>query len=181
MADQAPYPMLIARLHEANCADRVALTRYICELVLEDNPDNVTTLVVYAINLNALSLYAESEATLDRAEPLTSNKMLPKIISERGHTEQKRGTLAAAEALYLRAHQLDPDDADCLSAAASAAFHIGDLERAEEARRREGCLDDAYFNLDCYRRALEIDSHYSVAKHNLDDTESVLAEISNRV
>lgn len=189
----------IEGLHKANGANHIALTRHLCELILADHPNHVTTLVVYARNLTELSLYDEAETALDRAEPLANRKLRSKILDQRGHLESKRGNLGVAVKLHLHAHRMHPANATHLIYAASAAFSQGELERAVELSRKaiecpEGCIDEALYNLggyllaqqnyfeaiDCYHRALEIDPDYRVAKHNLEDAEKVVAHLSNQ-
>lgn len=184
---------LYEEIKSADLRDEIAYTRYLCEIYLKEDPDDAPTWIRYANNLISLRLYSAAEAALDSAEALVSEKHLHHVLAQRGHLRKEQGEFAAAEELYLRAHRLDPDDATYLIYAGSAAFSSGDLDRSAAFARQaiqcsEGCIDEAYFNLgghllakrqyheaaECYRKALEIDPDYEVAKKRLIDVNHIL-------
>lgn len=93
----------------------------------------------------------------------------------------------------MRAHKLLPNNATYLIFAGSVAFRRGDIERAQTLAKQatetsEGSIDEAFFNLgsyllsarryresaECYRKALEIDPDYDIAKERLSDVELIL-------
>lgn len=119
------------------------------------------------------------------------------VVAQRGHLLEARGDFLGAEQLFMQAHQLDPDDATCLIYAGSVAFRRGDIGRAEALARQatecsDGCIDEAWFNLggyllsakryseaaDCYRRALDIDPNYDIARERLSDVGLILKDNS---
>ncbi len=177
-------------LDKAEEAGHVASVRQLCEAFLFQRPDHGPTLVRYARALIDLALYDEAAVVLDRAEAVVPGEWRHLILAQRGHRLERMGNFSASEELYLKAHELDPENATHLVYAASVAFRRGDLHRAEELARkatscREGSFEEAYCNLggylltqrrymearDCYLRALEIDPAYAIAKKNLADAE----------
>ena len=129
------------------------------------------------------------------AEKFISENRRYSVLAQRGHLLLHKGHFADAKAKYLDAYDLEPDEATWLIFAASAAFHLGDIEGAEQLARRatecsEGCIDEAWFNLggyllsqkryeearDCYRRALAIDPDYEIAKKRLSDVDKILLQ-----
>lgn len=187
--DQALYRELV----QSDEAGRVALTRFLCERILGDDPEHVPTLIRYASCLIDLSLYDQANAIIDRAETLVPEERLHLVLAQRGHLFKAMGNFVGAESQYMSAHDLDSDDATYLIYAGSAAFARGDIGRAEELARAailcsEGCIDEAYFNLggyllakkqyteakSCYIRAIEIDPNYGIAKARLEDLEILL-------
>ena len=173
--------------------DQIGYVRYLCELYLKDHPGHARTLVMYARSLISLGQYADAFSAVDRAESSVSEEHLQYVFSLRGHLLEAQGDFAAAEKMFLKAYDLDPADATYLIFAASTAFSRGDLVRAETLARQatqcpEGAIDEAFFNLGgyllsqrqyqeavlCYRKALEIDSDYALAKERLADVELIL-------
>lgn len=184
---------MLEELSRADEAGHVALTRYLCEQVLADEPDHGPTLIRYASCLVDLSLYEDAAAALDRAERLVPYERRQLVMAQRGHMQKAMGNHNEAEKLFISAHEHDPDDATYLIYAGSAAFARGDVKRAEELARKalecsEGCLDEAFFNLGgyllaqrkheeargCYVRAIEIDPDYEIAKDRIEDLDRLL-------
>jgi len=153
----------------------------------------VPTLITYACNLTSLAQYSAAETALDRAAPLAPKERLHFVLAQRGHLLEAKGDFVGAEELFMQAHKLNPDDATYLIFAGSAAFRRGDIDHAQKLAGKaadcsEGCLDEAWFNLggyllsakryrdaaDCYRKALEIDPKYEIARERLEDVELIL-------
>jgi tetratricopeptide (TPR) repeat protein len=185
---------LLDTLNKADEAGQVAYTRQLCEAILYRQPGHGPTLVRYARVLIESALYDEAAVILDQAESVVPVDKRHLILEQRGHRFELMGNFSAAEELHMKAHDLVPNDATYLIYAASAAFRRGDIHRAEELARkailcRDGCLDEAYSNLggyllvqkrysearECYLRAIEIDSEYTIAKERLADVELVIS------
>jgi tetratricopeptide (TPR) repeat protein len=143
--------------------------------------------------LISLAQYSAARAALDHAQSIVPKERLHLVLAQRGHLKQAEGDFIGAEQIFLKVHELQPDDATYLIYAGSAAFRSGDIHRAEALARRattcaEGCLEEAWFNLggyllsarryqeaaDCYRRAIELDPTYEIAKVRLHDVELIL-------
>ena len=184
---------LLDDLNRADEVGHVALTRYLCEQVLVDDPVHGPVLIRYAACLSELSLYEDATAALDRAEQVVPYEWRRLVLAQRGHLQKLMGNYADAEMLFISAHEHAPNDATYLIHAGSAAFARGDISRAESLARKalecsEGCLDEAYFNLGgyllaqkkhdeargCYLHALEIDPDYRIAKSRLEDLDRLL-------
>jgi tetratricopeptide (TPR) repeat protein len=174
--------------------DKWGYARFLCERYLADHPEHGPTLIRYANCLITLAQYSKAEAVLDRAQGVVPPEMEKLVLAQRGHLLKAKGDFITAEKCYLRAHVLDPDDATYLIFAGSAAYDRGDIALAEihagsAIKCREGAIDEAYFNLggcllssqhyleaaECYRKALEIDPDYEIAKERLADVELVIA------
>lgn len=175
--------------------NQVGYARHLCERYLQDHPDHVPTLIRYACILISLAQYSAAQAALDHAQPITPKERLHLVIAQRGHLLEAQGNYVGAEELFMKAHALDPDDATYLIFAGSVAFRRGDIIRAEALARQatgcsDGCIDEAWFNLggyllsakrysdaaDCYRRALDIDPEYDLARERLNDVELILQD-----
>jgi tetratricopeptide (TPR) repeat protein len=184
---------LFEALRSAHQRDQIGYARHLCELHLQEYPDHVPTLINYACNLTSLAQYSAAQKALDHAQAIVPQERLHLVLAQRGHLLEAEGDFSAAEEMFMRAHELLPDDADYLIYAGLAAFKRGDINRAAELDGRakkcsEGCIDEAYFNLggcllstrqyseaaDCYRKALEIDPDYEIAKKRLTDVELIL-------
>lgn len=186
---------LYKAMRSADESDHVGYTRHLCERYLQDHPDHVPTLIRYACNLISLAQYSAAQAALDHAQPIAPKERLHLVIAQRGHLLEAQGDFLGAEELFMQAHGLDPDDATYLIYAACVAFRRGDIGRAESLARQasgctDGCIDEAWFNLggyllsakryseaaDCYRRALDIDPDYDIARERLGDVELILKD-----
>jgi len=185
---------LLSAVAAADEKDQIGYTRYLCERFLMDHPDHVPTLIRYACNLISLAQYDAAEAALDRAQSRVSAKRLHLVLAQRGHLLEAKGDFPNAERLFMEAHRLDPTDAAYLIYAGAVAFRSGDVDRAQKLASQatdctEGCVDEAWFNLggyllsakryhdaaDCYRKALEIDPDYQIARQRLEDVELIIA------
>jgi len=190
-SDQSLY----RAMQSADEKDQVGYTRHLCERYLQDHPDHVPTLIRYACNLISLAQYSAAQAALDHAQPIAPKERSHLVIAQRGHLLEAQGDFVGAEELFMKAHELDPDDATYLIYAASVAFRRGDISRAEALARQatscsDGCIDEAWFNLggyllsakryrdaaDCYRRAIDIDPEYDIARERLSDVELILQD-----
>lgn len=104
-----------------------------------------------------------------------------------------KGDHENAEAHFLAAHAIDPQEATFLIFAASSTFRYGDLKKATRLVTRatkcpKGCIDEAWFNLgsylmatrrylkakSCYEMALSLDPKYEIAKTRLKDIECIM-------
>ena len=185
---------LLSAIRAADERDQIGYTRYLCERFLMSNPDYVPMLNVYARNLISLAQYDAAEAALAHAKSKVSARYLHLVLAQEGHLLEAKGDFLNAERLFMEAHHLDPQDATYLVYAGSVAFRRGDVVRAQKLVSqatdcKEGCVDEAWFNLggyllsekryddaaDCYRKALEIDPDYQLAKERLEDLELIMA------
>lgn len=185
---------LLSAIADADEKDQVGYTRYLCERFLIDHPDHGPTLIRYACNLVSLAQYDAAEAALERAQSRVSAKHLHLVLAQRGHLMEAKGDFRNAERLFMEAHRLEPSDATYLIYAGAVAFRRGDVDRAQKLASKAtdstvGCVDEAWFNLggyllshkryydaaDCYRRALEIDPDYQIARKRLEDVELIIA------
>jgi tetratricopeptide (TPR) repeat protein len=144
--------------------------------------------------LISLAQYEAAEAALDLAQSMAAAKRLHLVLAQRGHLLEAKGDFLNAERLFMEAHRLDTKDATYLIYAGAVAFRAGDIDRAQKLASQatdctEGCVDEAWFNLggyllsdkryhdaaDCYRKALEIDPDYQIARERLEDIELIIA------
>jgi tetratricopeptide (TPR) repeat protein len=190
----APDEQLYKMLEEADNSDLIGLSRYLCEKILEIDPNNARVLTNYACQEISLGQYDAAMKALDRAEKYAPQDKLKFVLSQRGQLLEHMGNFAEAENVFLKAHYLDPADATFLIFAGSAAFRSGNIKSAEKLARQailceEGCIDEAYFNLGgyllsqrkyseaqkCYKKSLELDPDYDLAKKRLEDVEKIIA------
>ncbi len=188
-----PDDELLEALQLVDENGQIGYTRYLCERYLQDHPDHLPTLIRYACSLVSLAQYSVAQSALDHAQAIAPKKRLHLVLAQRGHLLEAQGDFSGAEEMFMHAHKLDPGDATYLIYAGSVAFRRGDVERAQNLARQasecpEGCIDEAFFNLggyflsarryreaaDCYRKALEIDPDYELAKERLSDVELIL-------
>jgi len=184
---------LFQALRSADQKEQVGYARHLCELYLKDHPNHVPTLIRHACNLISLAQYSAAHAALEHAQSIVPRKRLHLVLAQRGHLLQAQGDFHAAERMFMQAHDLDPDDATYLIYAGGVAFQRGDIDRAQKLTGQathcsEGCIDEAWFNLggyllsaeryreaaDCYRKALEIDPEYEIARVRLKDVELII-------
>lgn len=185
---------LLSAVAAADEKGQIGYTRYLCERFLEDHPDHGPTLIRYASSLISLAQYDAAEAALDLAQSKVPAKYLHLVLAQRGHLLEAKGDFPNAERLFMEAHRLDPIDANYLIYAAAVAFRRGDIDSAQKLASQatdctDGCIDEAWFNLgghflsdkryrdaaDCYRKALEIDPDYQIARERLEDVELIIA------
>jgi len=187
---------LYQALKSADENNQIGYARYLCELYLKDHANHVPILIRYACNLISLAQYPAAHAALEHAQSLVSQQQLHIVLAQRGHLLEAQGHFHAAEEMFMQAHNLDPDDATYLIYAGSVAFRRGDIDRAQKLAGQatdcsHGCIDEAWFNLggylvsakryhdaaDCYRRALEIDPEYEIARDRLKDVELIIHHV----
>lgn len=168
-------------------------TRAIAEKILSQEPSHFPTLLIYAHCLTSLGQYTKAEETLNYAESICRKEKLILVHIRRGQMYRQRGDLLAAEKIFADAYRLTPNDATCLILAGSAAFRRGDLSLAKQyvsdaIKCSEGCIDEAYYNLagynlsegkideaiHYYKKALEIDPDYDLAKKGIRDAEKTI-------
>jgi tetratricopeptide (TPR) repeat protein len=159
-------PILFKSMCEAGDAGQWALKKVLCEKILAGAPKHVPTLLLYADCLTKLGLYELASQVLDHAFSVASKKLRDAVYSYRGHLFFRMGNLAEAETSFLKAHQLNPDDAGFLIFAGVTASRRGDIQQAEAYARKallcpEGCMDEALANLGWY---LVIQQRYSEAR-----------------
>lgn len=190
---------LLDLMFDADDAEQVAFTRYLCEQILEVAPDHGPTLILYADCLTELSLYDQAAAVLEHASATIPKKLLDLVFAQKGHRLEHMGQFADAEIEHLKAHALIPNDAAYLIYAGSMAFRRGDIQQAETHARNavlcgEGCFDEAYSNLggylvvqrryaearECYLRALDFTADYKRAKKRLADLDLLEAHVAER-
>ena len=195
MKPKSPSKALLSAIATADEKDQIGYTRFLCERLLRDHPDHIPTLVRYASNLISLAQYDAAEAALNCAQAKVPANRLHLVLAQRGHLLNAKGDFLNAERLYLEAHHLDPSDAAYLIYAGGAAFKRGDIDDAQKLASRatdcsKGCAEEAWFNLggyllsdkryhdaaDCYRKALEIDPEYEIARQRLEDVELIIAD-----
>ena len=191
--------ILLDLMFDADDAQQVAFTRYLCEQILETAPDHGPTLIFYADCLTELSLYDQAAAVLERATVAVPQKLQHLVFAQKGHRLEHMGQFAEAETEHLKAHELDPKDAAYLIYAGSMAFRRGDIQQAEAHARNavlcgEGCFDEAYSNLggyllvqgryaearECYLRALDFTPKYRRAKKRLVDLDRLEAHVAEQ-
>ena len=185
---------LRAAIRAADEKGQVGYMRYLCERYLMNYPNHVPILIAHARNLITLAQYDAAEVALDHAQTKVPKERLHLVFAQRGHLLEATGDFVRAEHLFMEAHSLDPNDATYLIYAGSVAFRRGDVERAQKLAAQatdctEGCVDEAWFNLggyllsakryedaaDCYRKALEIDPDYQIARERLADVNLIIA------
>jgi tetratricopeptide (TPR) repeat protein len=171
----------------------LGLCRELCDRFLQDHPNDVSLLCLHGENLVDLAQYEEVERVIEKAERLAPKKTVQWVLRKRGYLYETMGNFERAIEVYLRAHFLNPLEAAHLIFAASATYRSGDVSKAIDLAARatkctEGPIYEAYYNwggyllvqrryqeaLDCFRRALEIDPDYEIAKQRLNDIESIL-------
>ena len=185
---------LLAAIAAADEQDQIGYARYLCERFLEKHPEHVPTLIRYACNLISLAQYDAAEAALDLAQAKVPANRLYLVLAQRGHLSEAKGDFPKAERLFMEAHRLEPADAGYLIYAGSAAFRQGNLACAQKLASQaadctKGSVEEAWFNLggyllsekryhdaaDCYRKALEIDPDYEIARERLEDVDLIIA------
>jgi len=92
---------LFKMLKEADDNDLIALSRYLCETILESDPNNPRILVSYARQEISLGQYEAAFKALDRAEQLAPPEKRKYILSQRGHLLENMGRFDEAEILFI--------------------------------------------------------------------------------
>jgi tetratricopeptide (TPR) repeat protein len=145
-----------------------------------------------------LAQYGHAEKAIRRAIPLCPKKARRIPYKEMGRLFEEKGELKKASVWYQKAARVAPNLADSHIYEGHVAFRLGLLDKAEAHYRRgirckEGCIEEAYFNLGCvlvanrrykeaikcYRKALALDPKYSIAKLRLKDAKRALQMTGN--
>ena len=179
-------------------ADQKGLTALVVELC-EDHflqfPNDRFALIWYAMATRQLSQYDHAEKALRRAMSLSKGdgSVIRLASVEMGHLFREKGDLTKASFWYRRALRDDPKYGNAYIFLGLIAFKSGLLNQAEmyyrkAIKRSAQSIDEAYFNLggillakrryqaasECYRKAIQIDSKYAIAKKRLKDAELAL-------
>jgi len=176
-------------LQEEACQnDQLATSRYLCERILMEDPENGSILLRYADVLTSFSLFEQAKDVLDEAEELIGEDHQHLYFNQLGHLYNDWCQFDKAKEAYLAAHRLKPEDATSLIYAGTIAFQQGELNQAEEHARKatgceEGVIEEAWFNLggylmaqqrfheaeQAYKKALQLDADYEQAEEALED------------
>jgi tetratricopeptide (TPR) repeat protein len=184
-------------------AERKGLTALVVELC-EDHfrrfPSDRFALIWYAMAKRQLHQYAQAEKALRRSIALfkKDNKRVRSAGVRSTSVEmaclfREKGDLKKASFWYHRALRADPKYGDAYIFLGDIAFRGGLLNQAEMFYRKAivcsaQSIDEAHFNLGsillarrryqeaikCYRKAIEIDPKYAIAKKRLRDAELAL-------
>lgn len=188
-------------LHEASAAEDASHTGYarcLVEQVLREQPLQPQALSMLARTQTAFCRYHDALAAIDLLEVHTRVMDRPWIFILRGQLLSRQGRHEAAVAAFLEAHRLDRTEATPLVFAASAAFHDGNLDRAQQLCEKaidcpKGPIDEAWHNLggyllaerryedaaECYARSLEIAPENEFAEGRQQDVELILAHLQD--
>jgi tetratricopeptide (TPR) repeat protein len=186
-----------SRLREIEKADKAGHTVYVMELsknFVADFPDSILGWYYFGTSLYAVARYKEGLVALQRLRRLLAPSKQQLVQSEFGHLYRKKGELRRAASWYRKAISSDPIDAKYYIYLGAVLATAGRLSEAETMHRkatqcREGCIDEAYLNLDlvlraqgrypearrCFQRALKISPGYKEAKNELEDMKHVLS------
>ncbi len=174
-------------------ADKKELTALVVELI-EDHlsrfPNDRFAMIWYAMAKIQFHQYAQAEKLLRHAITLSKGDgRLVRLASiEMGHLYREKGAFKKATLWYQRGMQSDPKYGDGYNFLGLVAFKGGHLDQAETFYRKAikcpaHSIDESYFNLGgillakgryqeaikCYRKAIEIDPKYTIAKKRLKD------------
>jgi tetratricopeptide (TPR) repeat protein len=182
------------RLREIERAVSQGMTSTIIELsraFLKDYPNWVAVQFYCAGALADRSEYVEAKRLYNAAirylrkhDPEYLN--LP--FSGLGHLYVRKGDHPKAAAWFAKASEVEPNNATYLIYQGVAAYQSGDAESARSILQRatkcpDGALEEAYYNLgvvfaslneydrslDCFRKALELDPKYKIARKAMTD------------
>jgi tetratricopeptide (TPR) repeat protein len=173
--------------------DMVCCTLTLAKRYLAEFPDHGFAWVWLAISLSRVARYPEALSALRRAARLCPPKKLHLVQNQFGHLYQQKGCFRRAEAWFRRAITSRPSDAGAYIYLGALLALEGRLPEAEAVhsqatRCKDGCLDEAFFNLGlvlraqeryaeartCFRKALELDPKYKPARKELSDVERVI-------
>jgi len=188
-------------LSQISRAEKRGETATVVELAIKHLhrfPDDWVAYIWYAMAKTDLAQYGHAEKAIRRSISYSPKKTLRIAYAEMGRLFEKKGDLKKASVWYERVVQVAPKRAESHIYAGHAAFKLGLLGKAEAHYRRgirckEGCVEEAYFNLGCvllanrryrdaikyYRKALSIDPKYTIAKLRLKDAEQALCMTDN--
>jgi tetratricopeptide (TPR) repeat protein len=171
----------------------------LAEQYLQDYPDSELALFFYGRSLLEFHRYTEAENVFRKEIEVTKPESRQYPYKNMGALCEKRGDYRKAEEWYRKANRLDPEEAGYLIFIGVMHFRAGKFAQAEQSFRgallcKEGCFDEAYYNLgivmaargryedaiECYKKAIEIDPKYKIAKLGLKDAQKALEAKSNR-
>ena len=188
----------LREIERSHARDTFAGTVELARTYLASHPKSWDVLYYYGCSLYELARYTEALAALRRAARLCPPTVLHIVHSHFGHLHKRRGAFRIAERWYRRAVERCPGDATYHIFLGALLARSGRLQEAAAIHRRatrckEGCIDEAFFNLGlvlralecysdarkCFRRALAIDPKYKSAREELSDVEHVIEKIRN--
>lgn len=182
------------RIPAADCKGQTALVVELCKKHLSQFPDDGLAWVWYAMAKTRLHRFDDAEKAIRRAISLCKGqkRMLGIAFLEMGNLFEAKGDFKAAAAWYRRALGANPSR-DYYIYLGVVASKRGLMKQAESNYRRalkqpDCCVEEAYFNLggvlvakrryreaiNCYRKAIEIDPKYGLAKKRLMDAKLAL-------
>lgn len=191
---QATQKQSLNRIVAADKKGLTALVIELCEDRLHHFPEDQYALLWYAIAKTQLSQYAQAEKAIRRAIAIgrESRRFSALAFREMGRLCHAKGELGEATRWYRRALRADPKS-DSYVHLGCEAFRKGQLKQAARYYQKAiahpaSCVDEAYFNLGgirlaerrypeaiaCYRKAIEIDPDYAIARKCLKDAELAL-------
>lgn len=167
-----------------------ALTVLEARRFLREYPDFGPAWLLLGIALIELARYEEAEQSLGKAIELAPSKKQCIPLWHMGHLFRNCGDYEQSAKWYRQAIEATPDDATGYIFLGAVLARQGRLHEAEEAYRtgaacREGCVDEAFYNLgnvlrarerfdgasECYREAIRLDPNYRIAKQALRDAQ----------
>ena len=172
--------------HAASCV-------LLAERYLQDHPDHLWTIHIYAEMLYKMARYEEAiRIYIDAIERFEDDRW--GLYNQMGHLYRYRGDFAGAELWYQKAIDEDDDEAASYIFLGGAQARQGKLKEAEETHRKatqcsEGLICEAYHNLgltlrgqarfaeaaECFSKAIEISPKYADAIEALEDVETAMA------
>lgn len=171
-----------------------ALTIELAKDYLAKYSDDVSAWMYYGIALQSVARYEEAREAFASVEPHFPKDRMDILYTQVGFLYEDQGDMAQAADWFRKALAFAPEKADGYIFMGAMLARSGKLDEAEERHRTAthcatGCIDEAYFNLgcilrakekyveayDCFRKALEMDPHYSAAKRAIKDLEKVFS------
>ena len=148
--------------------------------------------------LKNLSRYLESLELMDVAGKICPDNQQYSLVSEKGHLYRSKKDYKNAIICFKKLVERNPEDAGGHVYLGSIFSLVGNLHQAENCHRKAiqctyGDIDEAYLNLgyvlraqerfaealECFTRALEIDSNYELAELALKDIRNAIEFRSN--
>lgn len=184
------------RLYEISDENSPAFTVLEARRFLDDFPDDLGALVLLGSTLSNMARFGEAEQVLTRALDLCPPHLRAPVYAELGQLWELRNDHPRAAEQYLKAAELQPEEATWRIYLGALDARFGLFESAESNYRialtcPEGQVDEAYFNLglvyraqerfseaaDCLRNAIRLDPEYTVANEALRDVERCLGAL----
>jgi len=178
------------RIPAAYDKELFALAVELSEKYLHQLPDDYFAWMWYAMAKTKLCRYDDAEKAVRRAMSLWQYGKLEIALRQMGDIFKAKGELKKAKLWYRRAALRDPKGTHYHIYLGDLAFGQGHLRQAElHFRRAVKCrkspVEEAYYNLGgvllakkryteaiaCYRKAIQIDSKYTLAKKRLKDAQ----------